>query len=634
MARNKTITLKDHIREALLFQQRGVAALIVAGVLLAILTGRLVYLQIMNTDHYTTLSRNNRVGIVPIPPTRGLIYDRNGVLLAENLPSFSLEIVPERVADLKQTLERLRKLIDISDDDIKRFNQMLNRKRRFEGVPLRYRLSDEEVARFAANRYRFPGVDIDAILTRHYPLGPLAAHAVGYVGRINEDELREVDPSNYSGTSYIGKVGVEKSYEDVLHGQVGYQQVETNAQGRILRVLERTPPIPGKTLYLNIDVRLQQVAEKAFGDNNGALVAIDPSNGAVLGLVSVPSYDPNLFVNGIDADSYQELNNSPDRPLFNRAIQGQYPPGSTSKPFTGLAGLELDAIKPTDTIFCPGYYTLKNDERRYRDWRKGGHGEVDLHKAIVESCDVYFYNLALTLGIDRLHTYLSQFGFGRKTGIDINGELPGLMPSREWKQRTMHQPWFPGETLITGIGQGFVLATPVQMASATATLADEGQRMQPRMVYAIRDPNSTSLTIEPPLPLDHVPKAHQVNWDTIIRDMHDVVQSPHGTARSIDHNLTYTIAGKTGTAQVFGIKQDEEYVAEDVAKKLRDHALFIGFAPVDKPRIAVAVVVENGGGGGSVAAPIARQVMDYYLLQSPEGRLGNDETAGKRAAAR
>jgi len=318
MARNKTITLKDHIREALLFQQRGVAALIVAGVLLAILTGRLVYLQIMNTDHYTTLSRNNRVGIVPIPPTRGLIYDRNGVLLAENLPSFSLEIVPERVADLKQTLERLRKLIDISDDDIKRFNQMLNRKRRFEGVPLRYRLSDEEVARFAANRYRFPGVDIDAILTRHYPLGPLAAHAVGYVGRINEDELREVDPSNYSGTSYIGKVGVEKSYEDVLHGQVGYQQVETNAQGRILRVLERTPPIPGKTLYLNIDVRLQQVAEKAFGDNNGALVAIDPSNGAVLGLVSVPSYDPNLFVNGIDADSYQELNNSPDRPLFNR----------------------------------------------------------------------------------------------------------------------------------------------------------------------------------------------------------------------------------------------------------------------------------------------------------------------------
>ena len=618
MARNKHTALKDHLRELMLFQRRTVAAVIVTVVLTVVLVGRMVYLQVINHDHYTTLSRNNRVNIVPIAPTRGLIYDRNGVLLAENVPSYSLEIVPERVPNMAKTLQGLRKIIDISDDDIAHFKDMLKRTRRFEGIPLRFRLTDKEVARFAVNRYRFPGVDIDANLSRHYPLGPLAAHVVGYVGRINERELRKLDSSNYSGTSHIGKVGVERSYESVLHGEVGYQQVETNAQGRVLRVLQRTPPTPGDNLYLNIDVKMQAVAERAFGDNDGALVAIEPKTGAVLALVSMPSYDPNLFVNGLDAKTYKKLSTSPDRPLFNRAIRGQYPPGSTSKPFTALAGLELGVIKPSDEIFCPGYYKLKGEQRKYRDWKKNGHGHVNLHKAIVQSCDVYFYELAQSLGIDRLHDYLHTFGFGRKTGIDLDGELPGLMPSRQWKRRTQHQPWFPGETLITGIGQGFELATPLQLSNITATLANGGHRMQPHVVHAEQDPDSGAMHIIPPDVLATIPKVRQSDWDDVKHDMHDVVHSIYGTARRISHNLKYTVAGKTGTAQVFGMKQNEEYNEEDIAKKLRDHALFIAFAPVDNPKIAVGVIVEHGGGGGSVAAPIARQVMDYYLLHSPE----------------
>ncbi len=621
MLRHKPIRLKDNLREALLFQRRIIAAVILVVVLLGVLIARMVYLEILNVDHYTTLSRNNRVNILPIAPTRGLIYDRNGVLLAENVPSFTLEITPERVKDMDDTLARLRKIIDISDDDIARFKEAARRTRRFEGVPLRFRLSDEEVARFSARRYRFPGVDIQASLARHYPLGPLAAHAVGYVGRISEAELRQVDGSNYSGTSHIGKTGVERSYEAVLHGQVGYQQVETNAQGRILRVLERTPPVPGKNLYLNIDVRMQAIAEQAFGHNNGALVAIEPNTGAVLALVSVPSFDPNLFVNGLDAKTYQALSHSPSRPLFNRALRGQYPPGSTAKPFIGLGGLELNAVKPHDEIYCPGYYMLKGDDRKYRDWKKGGHGDVDLHKAIVQSCDVYFYELAHTLGIDKIYSYLSQFGFGQRTGIDLQGELSGLLPSREWKRRTRHQPWFPGETLITGIGQGFFLTTPLQLASATATLADRGQRRQPHIVYAEQDPDSGTLQLIPPTPLTTIPQVRAADWTAIIHDMTDVVQGIHGTARGIKHGLQYSVAGKTGTAQVFSVAEGQEYNEDEIAKKLRDHALFISFAPVDKPRIAVAVIVENGGGGGSVAAPIARAVMDYYLLKSPEGSL-------------
>ncbi|GAB4291007.1 MAG: penicillin-binding protein 2 [Thiohalomonadaceae bacterium] len=600
--------------ENYLFRRRVIVAAAFSIALLTFVIIRLFYLQVVNHEHYTTLSRNNRVDILPIAPTRGLIYDRNGVIVAENQPTFSLEIVPERVEDMEATLAAIRELISVSDNDLERFRQILRRKRRFEETPLRLRLTDEEVARIAVNRYRLPGVEIKSRLSRNYPLGPLLAHTLGYVGRIDERELQQLDMSNYAATAHIGKTGVEKTYESELHGEVGYQQVETNARGRILRVLERTPPVPGRNLHLNIDVRLQQAAQTAFGVERGALVAIDPNTGAVLALVSLPSFDPNLFVNGIDSLSYDALANSKEQPLFNRAINGQYPPGSTIKPIYGLLGMETGEIRHDTQIWDPGFYMLKGDERRYRDWRKEGHGWVDFNKSIVESCDTYYYELALTLGIDRMSDYMHAFGFGRTTGIDLTGESSGLMPSREWKRRTHRQPWFPGETLITGIGQGFTLATPLQLASATATLASFGRHLPPTVVGALEAPDSGTRT---PVQAQELPPVRVVdssNWQRVHRAMINVVHSPIGTARSINHNLPYTIAGKTGTAQVFGIKQDEEYVAEEVAKHLRDHALFIAFAPAEKPQIAVAVIVQNGGGGGAVAAPIARKVMDTYLL--------------------
>lgn len=606
--------------ENYLFRRRVIVAAVFSIALLAFVIMRLLYLQVINHEHYTTLSRNNRVDILPIAPTRGLIYDRNGVIVAENQPSFSLEIVPERVKDMEATLSAIRELISVSDNDLERFRQILRRKRRFEETPLRLRLSDEEVARIAVNRYRLPGVEIKSRLSRDYPLGPLLAHTLGYVGRIDERELQQLDASNYAATAHIGKTGIEKTYESDLHGRVGYQQVETNARGRVLRVLERTPPLPGHNLHLNIDVRLQQTAQEAFGNEHGALVAIDPTDGAVLALVSLPGFDPNLFVNGIDATTYNALANSREQPLFNRALNGQYPPGSTIKPLYALLGLETGEIRPDSQIWDPGFYMLKGDERRYRDWKKEGHGWVDVNKSIVESCDVFYYDLALTLGIDRMAEYMRNFGFGRITGIDLTGESSGLMPSREWKRRAHRQPWFPGETLITGIGQGFTLATPLQLASTTATLASFGHHLTPTVVATIEEPDKALRT---PLRTKELPPVRAVdntNWQRVHRAMINVVHSPTGTARSIGRDAPYTIAGKTGTAQVFGIKQDEEYVVEDVAKHLRDHALFVAFAPAEKPRIAIAVIVQNGGGGGAVAAPIARKVMDTYLLDS-DGKL-------------
>jgi penicillin-binding protein 2 len=435
------------------------------------------------------------------------------------------------------------------------------------------------------------------------------------VGRISENELDDIDTANYSATTHIGKVGIEKSYEKQLHGEVGYQRVETNAQGRILRVLERALPKPGKNLYLNLDVRLQEVAEKSFGEENGALVAMDPRNGAVLALVSMPTYDPNLFVNGIDSATYRKLTSDPSRPLFNRALRGQYPPGSTIKPFLGLASLETDTMDAEHEVNCRGWYKLEGDDRRYRDWKEYGHGKTDLSKAITESCDVYFYDLSFKLGIDNIHKYLAKFGLGKRTGIDIRGEMPGLLPSREWKRQTRNQPWFHGETLITGIGQGFMLATPLQLASITATLSEHGLHETPRLLYAMQDAASNEFQKQEPKPLDRIEEIDKDHWQTVIEAMRDVLHGPHGTARGSGYGMKYQAAGKTGTAQVFGIAQDEEYVEEDVIKKLRDHGLFISFAPVDDPRIAVAVIVENGGGGSSSAAPIARKVMDQYLLE-------------------
>lgn len=609
-------TFKDNLLESRLFLGRSITAMIIAGLLIAALIARLAWLQVVAHEHFRTLSEDNRVKLQPIPPNRGLIYDRNGILLAENLPSFRLEIIPEQVRDMEATLAELARLIEIRDFDRERFQKMRARMNRFEGVPLRFHLSDEEVARFAVNRHLFPGVDIRAGLSRNYPLGSHSAHAVGYVGRINEDELTVIDAVNYRGTTHIGKVGIEKTYEDLLHGSVGYQQVETNAQGRTLRVLSRQPPRAGSSLYLSLDARLQQAAEEAFGDFNGSAVAVDPRSGEVLALVSLPGYDPNPFVNGIEYKDYKALNEDPDQPLFNRALRGQYPPGSTLKPFVGLAGLENGATSAHTQTYCPGFYMLPGNDRKYRDWKRTGHGMVDLKTAIAESCDVYFYDLARSLGIDRLHDYLVQFGFGGRTGIDIVGELPGILPSSAWKRATKNAPWFPGETLISGIGQGFNLATPLQLAVATATLAAYGEFHQPRVVHAIRAPDGT-FAPQPAPPVRRIPIQHREHWDRILEAMVEVVHGPRGTARRIGVGIDYQIGGKTGTAQVFGLKQEEEYDAEAIAEKLRDHALFIAYAPAHDPRIAVAVVVENGGSGGAVGSPIARHILDRYFEDNP-----------------
>ncbi|MCW9058619.1 MAG: penicillin-binding protein 2 [Gammaproteobacteria bacterium] len=609
-------TLKDHFLESRLFMGRALVMLAFCALLVGVLVIRLVYLQVIAHEHFTTLADGNRVRILPEPPNRGLIYDRSGVLLAENLPSYRLEITPEQVKDMEASLEALGELIQLREVDLERFARLRKSSPVFRAIPLRFRLSEEEVARFAVNRHRFPGIDIEAGLTRHYPLGPLAVHALGYVGRIDERDLQTISESEYSGTSHIGKTGLERTYEEQLHGSVGHRQVETNAQGRVLRVLERSAPVPGSNLYLTLDAQLQAAIERIFDGRTGAAVAIDPDSGDVLALASMPVFDPNPFVNGIEVADYRALQEDPARPLFNRALRGQYPPGSTIKPFVGLGGLEQGITTSHASTYCPGFYKLPGRERHYRDWKRSGHGTTDLHEAIVQSCDVYFYDLALTMGIDRLHEALAHFGLGRTTGIDLIGELGGLLPSREWKRAARNEGWFPGETLITGIGQGFMLATPLQLANATAILANGGRKLQPRLVRTIQASGAQEPEAVPVLELDHVPRVNSRHWQDVINAMIDTIHGPRGTARSIA-NAPYRIAGKTGTAQVFGLKEEEEYDAESLEYYLRDHALFIAFAPADKPRIALAVIVEHGGSGGGVAAPVARRILDAYLLDEP-----------------
>lgn len=611
------VHLKDHLFESHLITNRALMLLIAGGLLLTVLLIRLLFLQVVWHDHFTTLSEDNRVKLLPLPPNRGLIYDRNGILLAENLPSYRLEITPEQVDDMGATLNALEDIIEIRDIDRSRFEKLLARKPRFEAIPLRFHLNDEDVARFSVNRHRFPGVDITAGLARHYPRGPQAVHALGYVGRIDEKALQVLDSSNYRGTSHVGKNGIEKTYEELLHGKVGLQQVETTAQGRIIRVLNRTPPVSGRNIYLTIDSRVQTAAEKAFGDYSGAAIAIDPNNGDILAFVSLPTYDPNPFVNGIDYDDYAALRNNDKEPLFNRVLRGQYPPGSTIKPFMGLAGLETGTTSTHSKTYCPGFYMLPGRDRKYRDWKHSGHGTVDLNAAITQSCDVYFYDLAQSMGIDGIHDYLQHFGFGKATGVDIQGELSGLLPSKDWKRSRRNQAWFPGETIITGIGQGFFLTTPIQLAAATAALANGGRMLKPQIVHAEQEAGSDELIPHQPKLLETITINEQQNWDHVIAAMTDVVHSARGTARGIGKDSPYKIAGKTGTAQVYGLKEEEKYDASAIDEKLRDHALFVAFAPVDDPKIAIAVIVENGGGGGSVAAPIARAIMDAYLNPAP-----------------
>ncbi|MCC7411334.1 MAG: penicillin-binding protein 2 [Gammaproteobacteria bacterium] len=607
------VTLGDAQRELALFRRRLVIAAVSATLLMLTVAAGLVRLQIVRHEHFRTLSNENRVKVVPIAPTRGLILSRDGVVLAENRPSFSLEIVPERVADLDATIAALRNIVTIDDEDLQRFTKERRKKRRFENVTLRSNLQPDEVARFSVDRHRFPGVQISANLARYYPHGELSAHVVGYVGRIDEDELGYIDASDYSATRHIGKLGIEYSYESELHGHVGFQQVEVNAQGRIIRILERTAPRPGKDLYLTLDASLQAGAAAALADRRGAVVVIDVETGGVLALVSTPSFDPNLFVNGIRTDVYNALRDSLDRPLFNRALQGQYPPGSTIKPLMGLAGLYYGVRSSESDTWCPGWYTLPGDSHRYRDWKKTGHGHVDLRRAIAESCDVYFYRLAQDLGIERMHAFLTRFGLGRQTAIDLPGERSGLVPSSAWKRQARQLPWYLGETLIAGIGQGFMLTTPLQLAAATATLARRGTWVTPHVAGQLEDPvdhDARDLTAGERVQFADVESGH---WDTVLEAMHEVVQGPTGTARRSAEGAAYRFAGKTGTSQLFGIKQNESVNEQDVAERLRDHALFIAFAPFEAPEIAVAVVVENGGGGSRTAAPIARQILDQYF---------------------
>jgi len=604
-------SIQDRQREARLVVVRAAVAGLVVLLCLSLVIMRLMRLQVQQHEHFSVLSQDNRVKVQPVPPTRGLIYDAKGIVLADNHPSFSLEITIEKVEDLQGTIEALAAIIPVDETDRARFERMKRQRVRFQGVPLRLNLTPEEVARFSVDSYRFPGVDVRAELIRTYPRGELTAHVLGYVGRINEEETQRIDTSDYAGTNFIGKTGVEMAHEALLHGQVGYQQVEVNARGRVLRTLEGRPPVPGRDLHLYLDIGLQQAATEALGDNRGSVVAIDPRTGGVLALVSKPSFDPNLFVEGISQDDYQALLYSPDKPLYNRAVRGQYPPGSTVKPFVGLAGLATGAINAGSTKYCPGYFRLPGQSHRYRCWRRGGHGTLALDQAVVQSCDVYFYGLAHDLGIGRLKHFLGEFGFGARTGIDVAGELGGLVPSKEWKEQARKQVWYPGETLIVGIGQGAFLTTPLQLAAATATMANRGHFIQPRVARASQVPGAVAAEELPA-------RSHQVqggdahHWDQIIRAMTDVIESPRGTAKRIQTN-SYRIAGKTGTAQVFSVGQSETYNASRIDKRMHDHALFIAFAPVEDPRIAVAVIVENGGHGGSVAAPVARRVMDAHL---------------------
>ncbi|MCK4742941.1 MAG: penicillin-binding protein 2 [Sulfuriflexus sp.] len=608
----RNLQIKDHGNETRLFKRRAIVAISVVIIMMLGIVARLIYLQIYSHQHYSTLSQKNRLKIVPLPPTRGLIYDRNGLLLAKNIPSFSLELIPEQVKDIDKTLERLGQFISIRDSDRAHFKRLVKQKRRFQSIPLRYRLTEEEVARFSVNRHLYKGVSIQARLIRYYPFGKEGVHTIGYVGRIDARELQRIDTANYSATTHIGKLGIERSYEDELHGQVGYQQEEVNAQNRTLRILDSTPPIAGKNLHLNIDIKLQAYADKVLGDYRGSIVAIDPRNGALLAMVSKPNYDPNPFVTGISVKNYSVLRDSPDKPLFNRTILGQYPPGSTVKPFIGLAG--LDAGLANNSLFCPGWFELEGDERRYRDWKKHGHGETNLDKAIVQSCDVFFYELAKNLRITQMHKFMTQFGFGQKTGIDIIGELAGLFPSREWKRHKRGQAWFPGETVITGIGQGFTLTTPLQLASATATLAMNGLRFKPSIVQSMQGNENVEPVQQLATRYKSVLLKEPQNWQRVKRSMMRVMHSARGTARGSGRGAAYKIAGKTGTAQVFGIAQDAEYNEEEIDLRLRDHSLFVGFAPFEKPTIAIAVIAENGGSGGHIAAPIARKVLDAYLV--------------------
>ena len=618
--------IKDHHSERRLFIGRVILASVTSVVLLGVVIARLVQLQVFDHELFAEKSQGNRIRIEAVAPIRGLIFDRKGRVLAENLPAYQLELIPEQIDDIDDTLRRLAAINLIEQDDIPRFTALSQSGQQFKPVTLKFRLSDEEIANFAIQRPRFPGVDFQPRLVRHYPYGELFSHAVGYVGALDTNDMQRLESARYAGTSHTGKTGVERSFENNLHGDTGFRHLIANARGRQVpadtsELLDSLPmdeaPSPGANIYLTLDLDLQQVAYAALDGRRGAVVALDPRNGEILALVSTPSFDPNPFAVGMSTAQYGALQNNLDRPLFNRAVIGSYPPGSTIKPMLALAALETGATNLTRKSICIGYFQLQGDEHRYRDWKPEGHGPVDLHDAIAQSCDVYFYELGVKLGIDNMHKYLTQFGLGSTTGIDLLGERPGLVPSRQWKRDNFRnrddKRWYHGETVIASIGQGFMLATPLQLASATATLAARGSRYKPHLVAAIEDPLSGEREMIEPESLQRVAIDNEFYWDNVLEAMHDVMQGPRGTARAVGFGAGYEMAGKSGTAQVVSIAQDEEYDEDEIDERLRDHALFIAFAPFIDPTLAVAVVVENGASGSRVAAPIARALMDHHL---------------------
>ena len=610
---NPGIEIRDSERELQRFRGRLAMLGIFVLSLFGLLFLRFFYLQVIQHGHYSTLAEANRISVQPIAPHRGIIVDRNGIQLAHNYSAYTLEITPSKVPDLDTTIEELASIVEISPRDRRRFRKLLEESKRFESLPIRTRLSDEEISRFAAHRYRFPGVEAKARLFRQYPQGDMFSHVVGHIGRINQKEVEQLETedrlANYRGSDYIGKTGLEQSYEKFLHGTTGVEEVEVDSGGRAVRTLSRTPPVSGNNLVLNLDARLQEIAYNAFGERRGALVAIDPATGGILAFVSKPGFDPNLFVDGIDPQSWAELNGSIDKPLLNRAAAGTYPPGSTFKPFMALAALFYGKRTPQQAISDPGYYMFGG--HRFRDDKVGGHGMVDMYKSIVVSCDTYYYVLANDLGIDPISRFMGLFGFGSRTGIDIGGESAGLLPSSDWKMRRFKQKWYAGETISVGIGQGYNSYTPLQLASATATLANDGVMFRPHIVNYVEDIRTREKSPIEPKPLRDLglkPEHLKVIKDALVG------VNKEGTSARVFADAPYVSAGKTGTAQVIAIKQNEKYVESRVAERHRDHALFIAYAPADKPTIAIAVVAENSGFGARAAAPIARQVLDYYLL--------------------
>jgi penicillin-binding protein 2 len=614
--------LRDNQRELYLFRLRLIAALLFVLVCFGVVVSRYLTLQVVRHDDYAARADENRIALIPITPNRGIVTDRNGVVIARNYSAYTLEITPSKVADVEATLDALAAVVPIETRDRRRFRKLLEETKTFESIPIRTRLTDEEVARFTAQRYRFPGVDVQARLFRQYPLGTSAAHVIGYIGRVSEKDLDRLEEreeqegvdlmTNYQGTDYIGKEGLEKRYEPQLHGTTGAEEVEVTASGRAVRTLSRTPALSGDNLVLSIDIKLQQLVEEAFGERRGALVAIEPSTGDILAFVSRPSYDPNMFVEGIDAENWKALNESIDKPLINRPLSGAYPPGSTFKPFMALAALENGKRTPASTIFDPGYFNFGN--HRFRDDKEGGHGSVDLYRSIVVSCDTYYYTLASDMPIDMIAAFMKPFGLGQITGIDLEGERRGTLPSTEWKRRAFRKPeqqrWFPGDTISIGIGQGYNAYTPLQMAHATATLANDGIVMKPHLVKSIENARTGERTLTVPSESFRIPLS-QKNVDFVKNAMVGV--NKEGTGRAAFVGATYVSAGKTGTAQLFTIGANEKYKDSRVNERLKDHAWFIAFAPADHPKIALAVLVENGGFGAAAAAPIARRVLDYYV---------------------